>query len=714
MDYDSERSNKFTGVCMSKMQVMGTFTVEKESRIGFADVSRVFPALEKNLRGTVLLETPTPGGNSILVWDPVATIAVYSDSVDVQTHEGVMLPPLPVRPSDVPQFLQETLSRYHVDTTEDESITLPFIGGFIGFVGYEWAAGQEGISNGNEPGVPDMWFGLYDRALVMNQRNEVFLISIHSMRSASTEDVRRQLYGIISRNIISNPVDAGAKDLNFSYDFPRDKFENGVREIRRSIRSGDVYQVNIAQRIRSQKVDPWYLYSKLKSVNPSPFSGILSTGDFTIVSDSPERVLRVDPEIKGERWVSTRPIAGTRPRGPGDQDIRNERALKTSPKERAEHTMLVDLSRNDLGRIAKSGSVEVDELLTIERYSHVMHLVSNVRGKLSRSAGIPDVFRAMLPGGSVTGTPKISANRVISEIEPVPRGAYTGSLGYISLNGSMDFNILIRSAYYPAKSKEMHVYAGSGIVQDSVPSREWAETREKAKAMLETIQNAVPSGYSWTPPNVHSSWKPPHFTPRFSEAKVLLIDNYDSFTYNLVQYLSALGAKVSVIRNDEATLSELKACNPTHVVISPGPGKPENSGISIPAIIAFQGIPTMGVCLGHQAIIEAYGGSLVRSHLPVHGKISKMNRIMHDGLSDMLNGLPSRFQAGRYHSLIAEDVPDSLLVTAITDDGGVMAVQHKSFPTFGVQFHPESILTPQGIRIFSNFLSSTHPGKVRQ
>lgn len=688
------------------MQVMSTVTVEKESGISSSSISEIFPILDRTFPGTVLLETPTPGGNSILAWDPAVTVAVHSDIVDIRSCENVALPPIPSKPSNVPKFLQDVLDKYHEEKIDGVSVAFPFTGGFVGFVGYEWSAGQEGTSKPCEKGIPDMWFGFYDRALVVNAEDEAFLVAVHSIRNASTEEIRSQLYGLISRGETAIQKSGNTGNPVFSYDFPKERFESGVRDVRSLIRSGDVYQVNIAQRIRSQRVDPWYLYSKLKNVNPSPFSGILSAGSFKIVSSSPERVLKVSPLADGTRWASTRPIAGTRPRGRGKQDARNERALRSSPKERAEHTMLVDLSRNDLGRVAQSGSVEVDELLTIERYSHVMHLVSNVRGKLTPAAGIPDLFRALMPGGSVTGTPKISANKVISEVEPVPRGAFTGSLGYISLNGGMDFNILIRSAFYPEKSNSMYVYAGSGIVQDSVPSREWFETKEKARAILEAIQGAAPSGYAWTPPGVRLSWKPPHFTRAFHDAQVLLIDNYDSFTYNLVQYLSALAAKVTVIRNDEATVSELKGLNPSHVVISPGPGRPESSGVSIQAILAFEGTPTLGVCLGHQAIIEAYGGSLVQARHPMHGKVSRMNRVNQAGLNDILKGLPATFPAGRYHSLVAQEIPDSLLVTAQTENGEVMAVQHRTLPTFGVQFHPESILTPQGIKIISNFLAS--------
>ncbi len=692
------------------MQTEDSYTVEKVPGVKLEEFKDVFGALERTYDGTVFLETQTPGGASILAWNPVASIEVGHDTVNLQCSGDFRYPVPSLKPPDVPRFLQEILDRYSIWTDGTIRDALPFIGGFLGFVSYEWATGQELDLNRSIRGIPEMWFGLYDRALVSNPRGEIFLITVHSLRGATVEGARKQLHEAISRKVSPITLDSMESVRSLSYDFPKEEFETGVREIKKLIRSGDVYQVNIAQRIRCSRVDPLSLYARSKRVNPSPYGGILSTEKFTIVSNSPERLLKVSIAPDGTRWASTRPIAGTRPRGAGEIDTRYERALRTSPKERAEHTMLVDLSRNDLGRVSEGGSVEVDELMTVERYSHVMHLVSNVKGKLSPSARIPELFRSLMPGGSVTGTPKIRANSIISEIEPVPRGAYTGSIGYISLDGRMDFNILIRSAYYPEGSNETFIYSGCGIVHDSIPLREWNESREKAKAMLESILDTASSGHPWASPNRSSFWKQPFSGISFSGTRVLLIDNYDSFTYNIVQYLSALGAMVTVVRNDEATIPELKAIKPSHVVISPGPGKAEDSGVSIEAILAFEGIPTMGVCLGHQAIVEAYGGSVRRAHLPMHGKASTINRVSHPGIDDFLKGLPSTFTAARYHSLLAGEIPESLLVTARTKTGEIMAVQHRTLPLFGVQFHPESILTQRGTDIFANFLD-TSPGR---
>ena len=682
----------------------GQVLIERENRISADKIPELFSVFNRCFSGTALLETSTPGGNTVLAWDPAATITVRNGMVDVSADRNVQVSSLFRDRVRFPEILESTLKECRTDTDSGSIGSIPFTGGFIGYIGYEWAAKQQGTAKVGIHGVPDAWFGLYDKALVVDKNRNVYTVAVPSIRNAQTEYIKSQIHTALMGAEILKSGAVKPVNLHFEYDFPREQFEEGVREVRKYIRSGDVYQANIAQRIRSNGPDPWQLYSRLREYNPSPYAGILAAGGFTIVSCSPEQLLSVFTDSSGKTRVSTRPIAGTRPRGTGKQDIINERSLTTSRKELAEHTMLVDLSRNDLGKVSLSGSVEVDEFLTVERYSHVMHLVSDVRGTLSPAAGLNDLFSALIPGGSVTGTPKISATNVISQIEPVPRGAYTGSMGYISLNGNMDFNILIRSAFYPENSSEVHVYAGSGIVQDSNPTREWKETNEKAKALLESLQGYGTSGFLWEPPKTRSSWNPPKANPDFRSINVLMIDNYDSFTYNLVQYISMLGAKVTVIRNDESDVLDLLKIRPTHLVISPGPGKPEDSGISMDAIRAFEGLPTLGVCLGHQAIVENYGGTVVRGRLPVHGKASAIIRTTHTQPGDILNGLPLSFIAGRYHSLVADEVRDPLFVTSRTENGDIMSVQHRNLPIYGVQFHPESVLTHNGLMILENFL----------
>ncbi|WP_027086659.1 anthranilate synthase component I family protein [Cohnella panacarvi] len=261
------------------------------------------------------------------------------------------------------------------------------------------------------------------------------------------------------------------------------EYEQAVRRIQAYIAQGDVFQVNLAVR-QSRPVDvpPESLYEWLRLVNPSPYMGMLRTPSFALVSASPELLVKLD----GGK-LSTRPIAGTRRRGrTPEEDRALEDELLGSEKERAEHVMLVDLERNDLGRVSEYGSVKVPELMTVERYSHVMHLVSQVEGRIARGKDAFDVLAAVFPGGTITGAPKIRTMEIIEELEPTRRGPYTGSLGWIDYSGNMEFNIIIRTI--AMQEGVCHIQAGAGIVIDSVPEREFYESLNKAKALWKAVQ----------------------------------------------------------------------------------------------------------------------------------------------------------------------------------------------------------------------------------
>ncbi|WP_240703072.1 anthranilate synthase component I family protein [Cohnella luojiensis] len=269
------------------------------------------------------------------------------------------------------------------------------------------------------------------------------------------------------------------------------EFQEAVRRIQRYIGQGDVFQVNLSLRqSRSTKVAPETLYDWLRLVNPSPYMGMLRTPSFALVSASPELLVKLD----GGR-LSTRPIAGTRRRGSSpEEDRAMEDELTSSEKERAEHVMLVDLERNDLGRVAEYGTVHVPELMTVERYSHVMHLVSQVEAKLANGKDALDVLAAVFPGGTITGAPKIRTMEIIEELEPTRRGPYTGSMGWIDYNGNMEFNIIIRTI--AVQDGICHIQAGAGIVIDSEPEREFYECLSKAKALWKAIQYSEGQGES--------------------------------------------------------------------------------------------------------------------------------------------------------------------------------------------------------------------------
>jgi para-aminobenzoate synthetase component 1 len=273
-----------------------------------------------------------------------------------------------------------------------------------------------------------------------------------------------------------------------THSFSSDEFQSAVRKVQDYIASGDTYQVNLSLRAsRAADVAPEAVYEALRRINPSPYMGFLRIPEFALVCGSPELLVRL---VDGK--VSSRPIAGTRPRGAA---VAQDRVLSTellaNEKERAEHLMLVDLIRNDIGRVAEFGSVHVSEFMAIEQYSHVMHIVSQVEGRLASGLTWVDVFRSMFPGGTITGCPKIRTMEIIEELEPVGRGFYTGALGWISYSGEMEMNIVIRSML--VHQGTAYVQAGAGIVADSQPSRELDEALRKAEALWQALDQATRS-----------------------------------------------------------------------------------------------------------------------------------------------------------------------------------------------------------------------------
>ncbi|HJW76357.1 MAG TPA: chorismate-binding protein, partial [Thermoleophilia bacterium] len=521
-------------------------------------------------------------------------------------------------------------------------------------------------------------------------------------------------------------------------DYPADEFIAGVDEVQERIRAGWVYQVNLSHRFRfaAHSLDPLACYERLRVANPSPFMGIIeggadgpadgagegstadgvadgegaagigptrtgrtsggAAGSWAVVSNSPERLFNVVDGV-----MTARPIAGTRPRGATPaEDEALEAELRASRKEQAEHVMLVDLLRNDLSRVCDAGTVEVSEAFTVERYSHVMHLVSQVRGLTG--ASLSDCVRAVFPGGTITGAPKESVMREIARLEPVARGAYTGSLGYVSGAGC-DFNILIRT--FTFADGVGYVSGGGGDVIESDAAEEYLETRHKVEALLHVLGRGR-GGHEPAPPVVVRSWRPPR--PRASyDAGVLFVEAHDSFSFNIVNYLRMLGAQVTVIDHEEDPERHLRADDPdrpgpTHVVVGPGPGDPTTSGRLLDWVTAVlaRRLPFLGICLGHQALGMVLGATLDRAPRPVHGED---HPVVHDG-SGPFAGLPSPASFTRYHSLHLVDLPSELRVCGRTFDGLVMAVAHRHLPAWGVQFHPESMLSPRGLDLLANFL----------
>jgi anthranilate/para-aminobenzoate synthase component I len=274
------------------------------------------------------------------------------------------------------------------------------------------------------------------------------------------------------------------RDAEIIYEMKKQEYMDIVTRAKEYISAGDIFQANLSQRVSALITNrsTWKLYRILRSINPSPFAAYVDFDGYKIVSSSPERLLRVN-----EKTIDTRPIAGTRPRGKDSREDELMRAeLLLNEKERAEHIMLIDLERNDLGRVSDYGSVMVDELMITEDYSHVIHIVSNIKGNLAESKDCFDAIKAAFPGGTITGVPKVRCMEIIDELEPVCRGPYTGSIGYISFSGNMDLNIVIRT--FVIKNNIAYVQVGAGIVADSEPEREYKETLKKAEALIKTLE----------------------------------------------------------------------------------------------------------------------------------------------------------------------------------------------------------------------------------
>ena len=358
-----------------------------------------------------------------------------------------------------------------------------FTGGIVGLVSYDYNRYLEKIKNStlDDLDLPELYFVIPNLIIIKDEiKNEIYQVDFFDRNIVWNLEE-----GYLEPDIQNREI--GWDDLNrFEANIKKDEFIAICQKAKDYIKEGDIFQVNLSQRFGADinHGEAFELYKILRAINPSPFASFVQMKDFKLISQSPERLVRLKDGI-----ADTRPIAGTRRLIKGDEKRNEELAkeLMADPKECAEHVMLVDLERNDIGKLAEFGTVEVDELMIIERYSHVMHLVSNVKGKLRTENDAFDLLKSMFPGGTITGAPKIRSMEIIEELEPTRRGFYTGSLGFVGYDGNMDFNIIIRS--FVEKNSKVYFQVGAGIVYDSVPEREYKETINKARAMILAYEN---------------------------------------------------------------------------------------------------------------------------------------------------------------------------------------------------------------------------------
>ena len=427
----------------------------------------------------ILMESGRGGQFSIAGWNPLAIVKSIKGGLNIEWRDGKVEERLGEALHLAEQLVAEFQFPHHADLPD-------FQGGAAGFITYDYARQIEVLPNDTEDDlkIPDLHFYLLDQWAVLDIEKEmVHLMHLSTVKvdlQAESEKWRvAAMNGVSSRLFSSGNATEVLEDhaeLHVSMSGPT--FQEAVSRIQTYIGEGDVFQVNLSVRqSKALSVSPVVYYEALRSFNPSPYMSYIQSPEFAVVSGSPELLVKK----KGDE-LSTRPIAGTRPRGKNEtEDELLAKELIDNDKERAEHVMLVDLERNDLGRVSAYGSVEVNEFMVIEKYSHVMHIVSNVRGKLAPNTSNSEVIRAVFPGGTITGAPKIRTMEIIEELEPVRRGLYTGSIGWLGYTGDLEFNIVIRTAF--VQDGMAHIQAGAGIVIDSIPENEYIESLNKAKAL---------------------------------------------------------------------------------------------------------------------------------------------------------------------------------------------------------------------------------------
>ena len=457
-----------------------------------------FGLLERDQHG-FLLESVVGGEKiarySFIATNPSLTYQVYDGHASIRQSGQ---PERTFATRDPLADLQNLLPhrRYHRDAN------LPaFTGGLVGYAGYDTIRYYESEKLAAAPAddrhLPDLLFGLYGELILFDHVNKTIKVVANADVSTSADadaayrDACRRIDELVLRLQESPRLPLGEIDprgplaLKYESNFTREQFEAAITAGKEYIKAGDIFQFVPSQRLRvHSKADPFDVYRALRIINPSPFMFYLKSPGCTLIGASPEILCQV-----ADRQVTSRPLAGTRRRGETDaEDKALEQELLADPKERAEHIMLVDLHRNDVGRVAKIGSVQISDVMTVERYSHVMHITSNVTGTLRDDLTALDALRVSLPVGTVSGAPKIRAMQIIDELEPTRRGPYGGAVGHLDFAGNMNTCIALRTIVW--RDGVFDVQAGAGIVADSVPASEYEETLSKAKALLKAVEIA--------------------------------------------------------------------------------------------------------------------------------------------------------------------------------------------------------------------------------
>ncbi|TCS80338.1 aminodeoxychorismate synthase component I [Tepidibacillus fermentans] len=426
------------------------------------------------------------GRYSIIVANPFGYLKTIGNQTDLNLptgHDRIIGNPF--------KILKEMLIKYKVKN----NTKFPFVGGLVGYLAYDLAHFIEKLPTNtiDDIQIPDMFFGLYDGGVIFDHYNEKVFIVDSGVRENENERILwwerkiKQTKQSMNLHLYHDtpPYPDRKKDHSaFKGNMSKQEYFESILKIKEYIKNGDIYQANFTQRFSATfKEDPVQLYLQLREKNPAPFAAYLDIGDSYILSSSPERFIKLV-----DRVIETRPIKGTISRGlTPAEDAKNKSILENSEKDKAELLMIVDLERNDLGKVAKTGTVEVLDLFKVEEYTTVYHLVSTIRAVLDDGYDVVDLIQATFPGGSITGAPKIRAMEIIDELEPTKRNVYTGSIGYIDFRGNTDLNIAIRTIVI--KDGTAHFQVGGGIVWDSDPVKEYDESLAKGKALFEVLKS---------------------------------------------------------------------------------------------------------------------------------------------------------------------------------------------------------------------------------
>ncbi|MFZ5969371.1 MAG: aminodeoxychorismate synthase component I [Bacillota bacterium] len=418
------------------------------------------------------------GKYSFIGYDPFLVFKSKNNHITILENERIK-----EYTGDPFEKLKLLFKQYHMDYKTE----LPFIGGAVGYLAYDLCHHVEKLPRTavDDVNIPDCFLGFYDGVIIVDHGSQDVYIAALGINELPEVVIDRIEKHILSGEMKKENVDIlkNPRKVVFTSNFEKEEYFSAVQRVKDYIRSGDIYQANLTQRFTCEMEDSAFeLYTKLRKINPAPFASFLDFGEGHIVSSSPERFIQIR-----DRMIETRPIKGTRPRGktPGE-DVKNKEELLASEKDQSELLMIVDLERNDLGKISRTGTVKVTELFHLEEYPTVFHLVSTVRGELKDECDVVDCLKATFPGGSITGAPKIRAMEVIDELEPTQRNVYTGSIGYIGFNGDVDLNIVIRTIV--CKDGKAYFQTGGGIVWDSDPQLEYEECFHKARALMEALR----------------------------------------------------------------------------------------------------------------------------------------------------------------------------------------------------------------------------------